>query len=337
MKRKNTLLLIVLSFVIISLNINVYADDQITVTHDMLGDNNSLQVVRITRRVVNIEDGAFSGLTALKEIRVDRDNEYYASCNGCLYNKDYTVLICIPQNTKSVSVKSSITGYLPHALDGLEQSRVDKFHEVFSTAECIGSYTPSVSAQNNAVQEQPQKNNPVKNEQQNNDQSVRQQTIVNQPVAEKSSGSTDFSKYVYREGDDICFNYTGSGDSRIIIPDGVTKVIGFHSDFFSFNTDITYIYIPSSVTRIRNKNQFNQEQFGWDNNGYSCLYQCSNLRTVESASPYWRVDNNGLYQPLANGGKAYSWSPNQRIKYDRSIYYSSGSMVDSNGNVINKK
>lgn len=36
MKRKNTLLLIVLSFVIISLNINVYADDQITVTHDML-------------------------------------------------------------------------------------------------------------------------------------------------------------------------------------------------------------------------------------------------------------------------------------------------------------
>lgn len=146
MKRKNPLLLIILCFVIISLNINVYADDQIIVTHDMLGDNNSLQVVRLTKRVVNIEDGAFSGLTALKEIRVDRDNEYYASCNGCLYNKDYTVLICIPQNTKSVSVKSSITGYLPHALDGLEQSRVDKFHEEFSTAECIGSYTPSVSA-----------------------------------------------------------------------------------------------------------------------------------------------------------------------------------------------
>ncbi len=103
MRRPESLfwVLLVLSLVIIGLTVPVYADDQITVTHDMLGDNNSLQVVRITKRVVNIEDGAFSGLTALKEIRVDSDNEYYASYNGCLYNKDYTVLICIPQNTRS--------------------------------------------------------------------------------------------------------------------------------------------------------------------------------------------------------------------------------------------
>ncbi len=123
---------------------------------------------------------------------------------------------------------------------------------------------------------------------------------------------------------------------RIIVPDGVQKITGFCAEHFAFNNDITYIYIPSSVTRIRNMNLFNQEKFGWDNNGYSCVYQCTNLRTIESASPYWKADSSGLWQPLANGGKAYHWSPTQRIKYDINVYYSSGSIVDSSGNVINK-
>ena len=249
----------------------------------------------------------------------------YASCNGCLYNKDYTVLICVPQNTKRVGVKAGITGYLPHALDGLAQSRVDKFHEQFSTAECIRDYTPGAPVHN-----EPKKDNNewMITDLPDTDRSV--QPVVDQP-AQKSS---DFSKYVYREGNDVCFKYTGSGDSRIIIPEGVTKVIGFHSDHFGFNTDVTYIYIPSSVRSVRIMNLFNQESCGWDNNGYSCVYQCANLKTIESASPYWRVDNNGMYQPLADGGKAYLWSPTQRIKYDKSVYYSSGSMVDSAGNVI---
>ena len=351
MKKIKTLLGILLALgIIIAFTNYVYAEDQVTVTRAMMGDDNTTQVVRLTKRVVNVEDGAFSGMTALKEIRVDGDNEYYASCNGCLYNKDFTVLICIPQNTKSVGIKRTVTSYLPHAVDGLDQSRIDALNNFLGASGGSGSYSPSTPIVNNPVETpiQPIENpisNPINempiqptqpyNPVINNpviEQPTVTQPIVNNPV----SNNIDFSKYVYRDGNDVCFEYTGSGDSRIIIPEGVTKIIGFHSDFFSFNTDITYIYIPSSVTRIRNKNQFNQEQFGWDNNGYNCLYQCANLRTVESASPYWRVDGNGLYQPLANGGKAYSWSPNQRIKYDKSIYYSSGSVVDSNGNIVNR-
>lgn len=334
MKKVKSLLGILLTLgIIIAFTNYVYAEDQVTVTRAMMGDDNTTQVVRLTKRVVNVEDGAFSGMTALKEIRVDSDNEYYASCNGCLYNKDYTVLICIPQNTKSVSIKRTVTSYLPHAVDGLEQSRIDALNSFLGTSGGSGNYTPSVPVDNTPTETPKTYPEPV----QPSPTPVVEQPTVTQPVVNQPvNRNTDFSKYVYRDGNDVCFEYTGSGDSKIIIPEGVTKIIGFHSDFFSFNTDITYIYIPSSVTRIRNKNQFNQEQFGWDNNGYSCLYQCSNLRTVESASPYWRVDNNGLYQPLANGGKAYSWSPNQRIKYDKSIYYSSGSVVDSNGNVVNR-
>ena len=123
-------LLILLCFTLLHNNVTVYAEDQITLTREMLGDNNTLQVVRLTKRVVDVEDGAFSGLTALKEIRVDSDNEYFASWKGCLYSKDFTVLICVPQNTKSVSVRRSITSCWPHALDGLEQSRIDKFNEM---------------------------------------------------------------------------------------------------------------------------------------------------------------------------------------------------------------
>lgn len=313
-------LFIMFSLVILSVNEKVYAEEQIRLTREMLGDNNTLLVVRLTRRVVDIEDGAFSGLTALKEIRVDTDNEYFASCNGCLYNKDYTVLICVPQNTKSVSVKRTIKSCWPHALDGLDQSRIDKFNEIFGV--------PYVKEPITLTENQPVDRSEVQQRPVNNQTPA---PTVSNPMSQPKNRSNDFSQYVYNEDGEICFKYTGTGNSRIIVPEGVQKITGFSADHFEKNYEITYIYIPSSVTRIRNGNIFNTEENNWDNNGYLMLYQCPNLKTVESASPYWQVDSNGLYQPLANGGKAYQWSPNQILKYDRDIYYSSGSIVDSSG------
>ena len=104
-----------------------------TLTHEILGDNNTTEIVRLTSKVIKVEDGAFSGLTALKEIRVDSGNRYYASCNGCLYNKNYTVLICIPRNVASIQIKTSITSYAPHALDGFAQplkDTLDRFIDI---------------------------------------------------------------------------------------------------------------------------------------------------------------------------------------------------------------
>jgi len=307
MKKKKSLLglLLVLALVMawFPTDIAHAQGNGVKVTRQMIGDNNTITVVRITNKVVEIEDGAFSGLKALKEIRVDSDNQYYASCNGCLYNKDYTVLICIPQNTTSVQVLKSIKSYTPHALDGLAQSRKDALNKFLGTTNgAVSNTTTNTSA---------------------NAQSQSSSTVT-----KPTSNRTDFSQYVYNENGYVCFKYTGSGDSRIIIPEGVQKIYGFSEKTYIPNTDITYIYIPSSVLTMAVMNVFNQEKYGWDNRGYDCLYQCPNLKTVESAARYYRVDSYGVWRPLADGSKLYTWSPFEKIVYDKSRYYTSGSIVN---------
>jgi hypothetical protein len=262
----------------------------------MLGDNNTTKIVRITNRVVEIEDGAFSGLTSLKEIRVDSDNQYYASYGGCLYNKDYTVLICIPQNTKSVQVKKTITSYTPHALDGLAQSRIDALNQFLGNT---GSNTNTENTTNNS------RNTTVNT------------TAPVQSVKPSNNTSTDFSQYVYtdRQGRK-CFKYTGKGDTRIIVPDGVEKIAGFTASTLEWNDTITYVYIPTSVRTMSMYALFDDDG---DDNWYNCLYQCRNLQTVECGYTdefVFRSNGNSVYQP----GNIYVWSSNSRIPYDEDAY-----------------
>lgn len=292
-------LCLILSLVMIGFpvsTVTAYAQENgVVVTHEMLGDNNTTEVVRLTSRAIEVEDGAFSGLTALKEIRVDSDNQYYASCNGCLYNKDYTVLICIPQNTTSVQVRTSITSYTPHALDGLAQSRKDALNQFLG----ISGPTEYSNSTNTTT-------TPVSNSQPQNSPTVTQPT----------NNNTDFSQYVYYEGEDVCFKYTGSGESSIYVPEGVTKITGFSDSTFKFNYDITYIHLPSTIESTRCMNMFNQEQFGWDNNLYDCLYQCPNLQTVEGGNYAYQCNGSSVVSP----GDIVVWSNSSRVKYDRQQY-----------------
>ena len=317
MKKTQLFLVFLLTIILVTsyTGFHVYADEKLIVTREMVGDNDTIGYIRITNKVIGIEDGAFSGLRSLKQITVDNDNEYYASWNGCLYNKDYTILICVPQNTSKVTVKASITGYTPHALDGLEQSRIDRFHELFNISEYNGVI--GNTGDNSVPTEKPTETikapEPV----------VENNNIVSQPENTNRSveSSSDFSKYVYKDKNNIkCFKYTGTDDTRIIIPDDVVKVTGFSSDFFGFNTKINYIYIPSSVQIIQFTNLFEQEEFNYDEGMYSLLYQCSSLRTVESDSPHYLIDNNGVYQQLGNGRKVYQWLPNKKVSCSASDY-----------------
>ncbi len=107
-------------------------EKDVVITKDTFGSDDSIYTVQIGWNVISIEDGAFSKLVNLKEISVDTRNPYYASYGGCLYNKDFSQLICIPQNTTSVQIKSSVTSYTPHALDGLDQSRIDKMNDLIN-------------------------------------------------------------------------------------------------------------------------------------------------------------------------------------------------------------
>ena len=274
--------------------LQAFAEGGTVITTDFFDSNSTVEVIRITKNVVEIQDGAFSGLTCLRRITVDSDNMYYASYDGCLYNKDYTVLICIPQNTNSVHVKTSITSYTPHALDGLAQSRIDTLNNFLSNRGVIVSnpvttYTPPIE-------------NPT--------------PIISEP-SPTPQNSTDFSQYVYtnRNGEQE-FRYTGSGDSRIIIPEGVKVVAGFTKEIGLINYDITYVYVPSTVVEFKTSDMFYEAEFGWDSNMYNVLYQCPNLQTVEGGNFSYQCNSNTVTRP----GNITVWSNSAKYPFDWSQY-----------------
>ena len=85
--------------------------------------NKTATTVKLSKFVDAVEDGAFSDFKSLKSIEVDPDNPYFSSFDGCLYDKDFTTLICVPRNSISVKIKPSIISCYTHALDGLSDSR----------------------------------------------------------------------------------------------------------------------------------------------------------------------------------------------------------------------
>lgn len=290
-------LCIALALLFVSVPITAYAQDNgIVVTRESIGNNNVTQTVRITNRVVEIQDGAFSGLTALKQIIVDSNNPYYASYNGCLYNKDFTVLMCIPRNTKSVQIKTSIKSYTPHAVDGLTQSRINALNKFLGLNEQSQPTTVNNSQRTTTI--------PTSNQ-------------VESKPSNNTSSNTDFSKYVYTDASGKkCFKYTGSGDTRIIVPDGVEKIIDFTASTLQWNDTVTYIYIPASVKTMNMYCMFGKVDK--DTNWYNCLYRCRNLKTVEceSGSRAYQSNGSSVYRP----GNIYVWSNNKRIPYDENAY-----------------
>ena len=318
---------------------DVYAASGIVVTPETFGSDPSIHTVLIGYDVTEIQDGSFSKLKNLKEIKVDGRNPYYASCNGVLYYKNFTVLLCIPQNTTSVQMKTTVRSYTPHALDGLSQSRKEALYDFIrysTTPPAYGKNTsenhtvePSVTAETTptapAQTEETTPTVPAETEEYSSESLNDVASAILNPTPPPAGGE-NFSQYVFEEDGYTCFRYTGTGQSRIIIPEGVQKVLGFTDYELKHNDEITYVYIPKSVISMRNMNTFNTEEYGHDNNGYNCLYQCTNLQTVESASWVYISEGNSLYRPLADGSKLYVWSSSQKYVYDPDRYYTSGSV-----------
>ena len=70
----------------------------------------SLTEVTIPRSVTEIGTAAFSNCASLGVIAVAQDNPVYSSEDGCLYNSDYTGLICCPAGkTGTVSIRQGVT------------------------------------------------------------------------------------------------------------------------------------------------------------------------------------------------------------------------------------
>lgn len=311
-KRIIGLLCTVLLLSVFMCDIPTYAQESgIVVTPDTLGSDDSIYVIRITNKVVEIEDGSFSNLVNLREIRVDSDNQYYASYDGCLYDKDYTTLICIPQNTTSVQVKTSITSYTPHALDGLSQDRKDKLDQ-FLNDQYGNSYVPSSNPVSTYT-------NPSTSTTNNNiSNNTNNETNNNTTPSVTSSIQTDFSEYVYTDSKGrVAFKYTGTGNSAIYIPEGVEYIAGFSSEISNFNYEITYVRLPSTLKSCVMAGFYYTEAGGYDTNFYNCLYQCPNLQTVEGGGKTdYMCDGN----TVTRRGGITVWSNSAKIPYDAQAY-----------------
>ena len=283
----------------------------VIVTPDTFGSDSSIYTVLIGYDVVEIQDASFSNLVNLKEIRVDSKNPYYASCNGCLYNKDFTMLLCIPQNTTSVPVKTTITSYSEHALDGLAQSRKDALDQFLSGK---GNTVNNTNNNGNQSSGTVSAGTTINNTNYNGSTSIPSSTPSNnEPDIVESD--TDFSQYVYVDNNGyVCFRYTGTGHSTIIIPEGVEYVASFTDSTLTKNYEITSIVLPSTIKTMSMAAYFTFDD--GDQNLYNCLYQCPNLQSVTGGNRSYKCNGSSVTRPKS----ITVWSNNQRIPFDRTKY-----------------
>ena len=253
---------------------------RVSITKDTFGSNKKIHTVYIGYDVYSIEDGALNLLPNLKKIEVNSKNPNYCSYKGVLYNKDKTKLLAVPRGRSRVPIIKTITSRSEHSVDGIAQSRINHIDKIISRNKAKVNNNPPVP-------------------------------------------STDFSQYVYTDSDgNRVFEYRGKGISTINIPNGTDYIGYITTDYYdvnndtssyTFNYDVTTIYIPASVQCDLMGYVFDSEKHP-DNNLYSTLYSCRNLKKiiVDSSNPYLYTNADGtvLYRKIANKP---IWSANKII------------------------
>ena len=86
--------------------------------------------LNIGASVTSISDDAFINLHDLRKITVSESNPKYCSFCNCLYNKDKTELICIPQGLSGVSIPKTVKSLSPYALENRSPSFRKKVKDI---------------------------------------------------------------------------------------------------------------------------------------------------------------------------------------------------------------
>ena len=296
------------------------ANDGIVVTPSTFGSDSSLYRIQIGYDVTEIQDGSFSNLVNLQVIDVDKNNPYYYSYDGCLYNKDCTVLLCIPQNTSSVQMLKSVKSRSEHALDGLSENRKNRIDAYISGETSVSNNTnkqnsgtssigtSSNSSNSNIETIEQNVSNEVSNEPKQQAEPVTETVSNTQP---ETPSADEFQQYVHEEYGHVTFRYTGTGHSVIVVPEGVEKIAGFAQGLTTFNDEITTIYLPSTLKTIYDVQLFKDEG---DYNYYAIFYQCRNLQNVYGGS-YSYITHGSYIERSYN--HVMVWSNSERYSYDK--------------------
>ncbi len=187
-----------------------------------------------------------------------------------------------------------------------------------STSTSKSTFTPRTKTNSNSSNTSSSKSSSSSSNKSSGSSNNVQNNIVNsQPVTNNVHSSvtsvpdsSKFQKYVYQEDGETCFKYTGSGDSVIVVPEGVTRIDGFTEDQHSFNNEITTVIVPSTIEAIMCSNMY------YDGNFYSVLYQCPNLKNVTGGNVSYQCYGNYVMRPGGIG----IWSPDTKYRHDLNDY-----------------
>ena len=205
-----------------------------------LNCDEKVRVINIGAGVEFVDPKAFYSCWALQEVRVDENNPNYSSVDGVLYNKDKTELICRPCDHDTYLAEKY--GYADYDSNGwrIEPAAEDPNYAQYvrdvmtfvvpSTVTTIGEMSFNYANMRNVYLPEGLK-------------TIETLAFFEIPLLEnvysyKTASAVTESNYVSDEALGTVYNS---------LPEGL-EYIG--SDAFSYDQNMTYIYIPESVTFI---------------------------------------------------------------------------------------
>ena len=205
-----------------------------------LNCDDKIRTIKIGANVEYVDAKAFYSCWALQNIEVDENNPNYCDIDGVLYNKDKTEILCYPCNHdeylrqkygyESELYKNDVTPEYERDIQTyIVPSSVKKIGEMcFNYANIRKIYLPEGLE--------------------------RIETLavfkLHERVDERSTTPSLTDIYTYKATDVADSHFTSEealGEVYRSLPEGL-EYIG--SDAFSYNQELTYVYIPESVTFI---------------------------------------------------------------------------------------
>ena len=200
-----------------------------------------VEVINIGESVLEIDGKSFYSCWALQRIEVDENNPNYCDVDGVLYTKDMKKVVCYPPNHDQY-LRTKL-GYEtePYRADATEEYVRDiQTYVVPSTVETIGELAFAYANLRNIYLPEGLK---------------RIETLgffkLHQPKDQWSNTPSLDNIYSYKVNEDILSSQyvevENLYDVYLSLPEGL-EYIG--SDALSYNQELPYLYIPSSVTYI---------------------------------------------------------------------------------------
>ena len=205
-----------------------------------LNCDDKITTIRIGANVLDIDGKAFYSCWALQNIEVDENNPNYCDVDGVLYNKDKTEVLCYPCNHDEYLRKKYGYDTEPFSADVTPQYEKDiQTYVVPSTVKKIGEMCFNYANLRYIYLPEGL-------------ETIETLAIfkLHERQDEWSNTPSLMNIYSYKATDVADSHFTSQealGEVYLSLPEGL-KFIG--SDAFSYNQNLQYVYIPSSVTNI---------------------------------------------------------------------------------------